>query len=132
MSDLPFMTPSSQSCALERADALRQLPFWPSWMRTRWGAWFARHWRPAAVLWRAEVKLAELREVEAREAQAALRAMTVLHVWAEGDFPPLNPALRQQMIGAWCKWRNYHERKCELVGVKPVGSAEWIATWGNQ
>ena len=128
MSDLEFMTPSAQSMELQRCDDSRQLPFWPRWMRTRWGAWLARHWKPAAYLWRAEVEIAQHREDEAREMQAALRGMVVLHVWAEDNFPePMDPELRTQLIGAWCKWRTYHERKCERAGCAPVGSLAWLA-----
>lgn len=122
-----FMTPSAQSLELRRADAASRIPFWPHWMSTRWGAWLARHWRPASALWVAEVELAQHREDEAREAQAGVDAMIALQVWAEDDFPdPMGPVVREKLIGAWCKWRTYHERKCERVGCAPVGSARWI------
>ncbi len=122
-----FLTPSAQVRELRRADQKRQIPFWPRWMRTRWGAWFARNWRPAAALWRAEVELAAIREDEAREAAAAAQAMIPLQVWAEADFPELmDTATRELLIGAWCKWRTYHERKCERAGCAPIGSSGWI------
>jgi len=127
MDDLPFMTPSAQRLELRRADEAQQIPFWPSWMRTRWGAWLARHWKPARYRWRAEVMLALHREEEAREAAAALEAMVGLQLWAEQDFPEnMGRAVREELIAAWCKWRTYHERKCERVGCTPIGSMEWL------
>ena len=126
--DLPFMTPSEQAQALRRADEQRRLPFWPRWMWSKWGAWLARHWKPAARLWRAEVLLAEHREIEAREAAAAGDAMIALQLWAEAEFPqPMTDALREEFIRAWCKWRTYHDRKCESAGCAPLGSAAWIS-----
>lgn len=128
MSDLPFMMPSTQFLALREADAAHTIPFWPRWMRTRWGQWLARHWAPARALWLAEVELAQHREDEAREAQAAAEAMINLQHWAERDFPnPMAPATRELLIGAWCKWRTYHERKCDRAQCAPLGSLSWIA-----
>ncbi len=126
--ELGFMTPSAQTIELQRADNEKRLPFWPVWMRTGWGAWLARHWKPAAHLWRAEVELAQHRESEAREAAAAAEAMIALHIWAEADFAqPMSSAVRNELMQAWCNWRNYHERKCERAGCEPIGSPSWLA-----
>lgn len=122
-----FMTPSAQRLELRRADIANEAPFWPSWMRTRWGAWLARRWHPAAELWKTHVAIAQHRELEAREAAAASDAMVALQVWAEADFAtPMSPVVRESLIGAWCRWRTHHERKCASAGCSPLGSARWV------
>lgn len=123
----PFMTVAAQVLEVRRSDEARTAPFWPRWMCTRWGAWLARHWAPAARLWRAEVKLAELAELDAREALAAVDAVIVLHLWAESDFSePMDKVIRAELIAAWCKWRSCHVRKCAFVDCKPIGTARWV------
>ncbi len=126
---LPYMTPAAQRSAIDASDRERHAPFWPGWMTSRLGQWLARRaWLPFGRLWRFEVKLAELRELDAREMHAACTAMHALQRWAESDFAqPLSPALREQFMGAWCNWRTWHERKAETLGLEPLGSAEWNA-----
>jgi hypothetical protein len=129
MSDLEFMTCSAQELELQAAEREKRLAFWPRWMRTRWGQWFARNWAPTGHLWRAEVRLAQTRELDAAQYAAANKLARVVHDWAESDFSEPSPALRERLIGAWCVWRTQHERVCEHVGCSPEGSAEWIKRW---
>lgn len=125
---LPFMLPAELRREVAEAERGGGAPFWPGWMRTRWGQWLARkRWLPFGRLWWFEVKLAQLRELDAREMAAACEALEVLQLWAETEFRELDPTLRELMLGKWCKWRTWHERKAEFLGVTPCGSSEWVA-----
>lgn len=82
----------------------------PKWMQTRWGQWLARHWPPAAALWKGRMEEALLREAEFEHTYQRDRLLACLNGWALADFAAPPDEQRTGLIAAWCGWRNAAER----------------------
>lgn len=82
----------------------------PNWMGTSWGRWLARHWGPAAKLWRASMNAALLREAEEEQTAQRDRLLRDLSSWAlDRGFGSLTEDDRFELIQSWCRWRNAAE-----------------------